>query len=61
VDEAIAGFLVGPKIVDATDKLIEVKAGQVQTTDKLDNPTLCFLRVFQQPNGVDLGVITTAA
>jgi len=60
VNEAIAGFLVGPKIVDATDKLIKVKAGQAQTTDKLDNPILCLL-VFQQPNSIELGVITAAA
>jgi hypothetical protein len=51
MNEAIAGFLVGPKIVDATDKLIEAKAGQAQTTDKLDNPILC-RPVFQQPNGI---------
>jgi hypothetical protein len=58
VNEAIAGFLVGPIIFDAADKLI--KTGQAQTADKLDNPILCLL-IFQQPNASELGVITAAA
>jgi hypothetical protein len=43
VNEAIASFLVGPKLVDATDKLVEVKAEQGQTTGKLDDAILCLL------------------
>ena len=61
MNEAIAGFLIGPKIFDATDKLIEVKAGQTQTADKLDNPIFCLFLFFQKPHASKLGIITAAA